>query len=104
MMDRLGDRLARELKKAATAVELPFSVRRIGSLMNIFFLNDAPRPTISRDDAKLIAEFHLAAINHGLFLAPRGLIALSTVMTDELVAEIIERASQALQDVASIAN
>ena len=25
---------------AATAVELPFSVRRIGSLMNVFFLND----------------------------------------------------------------
>ena len=102
-MDRLGDRLARELKKAATAVELPFSVRRIGSLMNVFFLNDPPPPTIARDDAKLIGEFHLAALNHGLFLAPRGMIALSTVMTDELMMEIIERASQALQDVASVA-
>ena len=103
-MDRLGDRLARELKQAAMAVELPFSVRRIGSLMNVFFLNDPPPPTIARDDAKLIAEFHLAALNHGLFLAPRGMIALSTVMTDELMNEIIQRASQALQDVASIAN
>ena len=54
-MDRLGDRLARELKKAAMAVELPFSVRRIGSLMNVFFLNEPPPPTIARDDAKLIA-------------------------------------------------
>ncbi len=101
-MDRLGDRLARELKKAATAVELPFSVRRIGSLMNVFFLNDPPPPTIARDDAKLIAEFHLAMLNHGLFIAPRGMIALSTVMTDDLMTEIIERASQALHDVASI--
>ena len=100
-MDRLGERLARGLKDAATAVELPFSVRRIGSLMNIFFLNDPPKPTIARDDAKLIGEFHLAALNHGLFLAPRGLIALSTVMNDELVSEIVERATAALQDVAA---
>ena len=48
-MDRLGERLAREFKKAAMAVELPFSVRRIGSLMNIFFLNDPPpRPSRAR--------------------------------------------------------
>ena len=100
-MDRLGERLARGLKDAATAVELPFSVRRIGSLMNIFFLNDPPKPTIARDDAKLIGEFHLAALNHGLFLAPRGMIALSTVMNDELVSEIVERATAALQDVAA---
>jgi glutamate-1-semialdehyde 2,1-aminomutase len=100
-MDRLGERLARGLKDAATAVELPFSVRRIGSLMNLFFLNDPPKPTIARDDAKLIGEFHLAALNHGLFLAPRGMIALSTVMNDELVAEIIERATAALQDAAA---
>ncbi|HVN29380.1 MAG TPA: aspartate aminotransferase family protein [Candidatus Binataceae bacterium] len=103
-MDRLGDRLARELKKAATAVELPFSARRIGSLMNIFFLNDPPPPTVTREDAKLIADFHLAALNHGLFLAPRGLIALSTVMTDELITEIVERASEALHDVAGSAS
>ena len=103
LMDRLGGRFARELKKAAMAVELPFSARRIGSLMNIFFLNEAPPPTIAREDAKLIAEFHLAALNRGLFLAPRGLIALSTVMTEALIDEIIARASEALQDVASTA-
>jgi glutamate-1-semialdehyde 2,1-aminomutase len=103
-MDRLGDRLARELKQAATSVELPFSVRRVGSLMNVFFLSDPPPPTITREDGKLIGEFHLAALNHGLFLAPRGMIALSTVMTDELVTEIIERATAALQDVASVAD
>src|SRR5271155_3316421 len=102
-MERLGERLAQDLKKAAMAVELPFSVRRVGSLMNVFFLNEPPPPMIARDDAKLMAEFHLAMLNHGLFLAPRGLIALSTVMTDELMNEIIQRAAQALQDVASIA-
>src|SRR5271163_2818689 len=95
-MAKQGERLAQDLKKAAMAVELPFSVRRVGSLMNVFFLKEPPAPMIARDDAKLMAEFHLAMLNHGLFLAPRGLIALSTVMTDELMNEIIQRASQAL--------
>ncbi|MGH7865065.1 MAG: aminotransferase class III-fold pyridoxal phosphate-dependent enzyme, partial [Candidatus Binataceae bacterium] len=100
-MDRLAERLAQELKRAAQQAELPFSVNRIGSLMNIFFLNQAPAATINRDDAKLIADFHLAALNHGLFLAPRGLVALSTVMTDELVTEIAEGAAKAMADVAA---
>jgi glutamate-1-semialdehyde aminotransferase len=45
--------------------------------------------------------FHLAALNHGLFLAPRGMIALSTVISDALVDEIIERATAAFADVAA---
>jgi glutamate-1-semialdehyde 2,1-aminomutase len=103
-MDRLGGLLESGLKQAALALELPFSVRRIGSLMNVFFLNEPPPPSIARDDAKLIGEFHLAALNHGLFFAPRGLLALSTVMSEELITEIVERASRALADVASIAS
>lgn len=102
-MDRLGDRLARGLKRAALSVELPFSLRRIGSLMNVFFLNEPPPPTIARDDAKLIADFHLAALTHGLFFAPRGMIALSTVMTEALIDEVIERASRAFEEIAAIA-
>ena len=98
-MDQLGERLARGVGRAAR-VELPFSVRHFGSLMNMFFLNEPPPPTIARDDAKLIGEFHLAALNHGLFLAPRGMIALSTVITDEVLSEICERAAKAMADVA----
>jgi glutamate-1-semialdehyde aminotransferase len=100
-MDQLADRLARELKRAATAAELPFSVNRVGSLMNIFFVNQTPAATVVREDAKLIADFHLAALNHGLFIAPRGLIAMSTVMDDALVAEIVERAGEAMRDLAA---
>jgi glutamate-1-semialdehyde 2,1-aminomutase len=101
-MDQLANRLAQELKRAATAAELPFSVNRVGSLMNIFFVNQAPAATVVRDDAKLIANFHLAALNHGLFIAPRGLIAMSTVMDDALVAEIVERAAEAMRDLAAV--
>jgi glutamate-1-semialdehyde 2,1-aminomutase len=99
-MARQGERLAAELARAARQVDLPFSVRHYGSLMNVFFLKEPPPATIARDDARAIANFHLAALNQGLFLAPRGMIALSTVITDELLSEICERAAKAMADVA----
>ncbi len=52
----------------------------------------------------MMENFHLAALNEGLFFAPRGLIALSTVMTDDLITEICERAAAALGDVARETN
>jgi glutamate-1-semialdehyde 2,1-aminomutase len=75
-------------------------VRHCGSLLNVFFLKEPPAPTIARDDARAVGNFHLAALNQGLFLAPRGMIALSTVITDEVLSEICERAAKAMADVA----
>ncbi|HYA33998.1 MAG TPA: aminotransferase class III-fold pyridoxal phosphate-dependent enzyme [Candidatus Binataceae bacterium] len=100
-MDRLGEKLAQGLKEAARNVEVPFSVRRVGSLMNVFFLSEPPGPTIARKDAAMITNFHLAALNHGLFIAPRGMIALSTVMTYDDVDQVIEHAGEAMRDVAA---
>ena len=97
-MAKNAERLAAELARAARQAELPFSVRQYGSLMNVFFLKEPPPATIAREDSRAIANFHLAALNQGLFLAPRGMIALSTVITDELLSEICERAAKAMAD------
>ena len=91
----------RELKRAAEEAELPFSVRQFGSLMNLFFTTIAPPATVVREDIRTMAQFHLAGLNQGLFIAPRGLIALSTVIDDNLVTEICERAAQALLETAA---
>jgi len=99
-METQARRLAEEFKRLARQSEVPFSVRQFGSLMNIFFTNVAPPATIVREDLRTMAQFHLAALNHGLFIAPRGLIALSTVISDNLVEEICERVSRAMTDVA----
>jgi glutamate-1-semialdehyde 2,1-aminomutase len=99
-MEQQAKKLAEELKRAARQSELPFSVRQFGSLMNIFFMNEPPPATIAREDMRTMASFHLAALNHGLFIAPRGLLALSTVVTDELLNEVCERAAKAMADVA----
>jgi glutamate-1-semialdehyde aminotransferase len=99
-MDAMAAKIARELENAARQAKVPFSIRRFGSLMNVFFTSVAPPATIVRDDLKAMAMFHLAALNRGLFIAPRGLIAMSTVITEALAEEICDRASQAMIDVA----
>lgn len=99
-MAKQAERLSAELSRAALKAELPFSVRTYGSLLNVFFLKEPPPATIAREDARAIANFHLAALNNGLFLAPRGMLALSTVITDEVLSEICERVAKAMADVA----
>ncbi len=54
-----------------------------------------------RADGEMVGRFHLAAMNHGLFLAPRGMIALSTVLTRAHVGEAVARAEAAMRDVAA---
>ena len=70
------------------------SVRQAGSFMNVAFACDSPDETV-----RLYRDFHLACLNHGVFIAPRGLFALSTVITDELVTETCERMASALRTV-----
>jgi glutamate-1-semialdehyde aminotransferase len=94
-MDRMAARMQAEMERAATGLGLPFGMRRAGSLLNVTF--GASRPgSVHAPAAQMMENFHLAALNEGLFFAPRGLIALSTVMTDALIAEICERAAAAL--------
>ena len=50
-------------------------------MLQLFFSPTAPEATPVRTDGAAITAFHLAALNHGVFLAPRGLLALSTVPT-----------------------
>lgn len=101
-MAKQAERLSAELTRAAQQAQLPFSVRTYGSLLNVFFLKEPPPATIARDDARAITNFHLAALNNGLFLAPRGMIALSTVIADEMLTEISERVAKAMAEVARV--
>ncbi len=100
-MDVLAEKLKAGLLQAAIKAGLALSINHIGSIMNLFFSESSGTAYGRRDDGELMARFHLAALNHGLFLAPRGLIALSTVMTESIIDEVIERATDALFDIAS---
>jgi glutamate-1-semialdehyde 2,1-aminomutase len=89
------------LAKAAADAGLPLSVRRAGSMLQLFFSPSPPAATPLRTDGELITAFHLAALNHGVFLAPRGLLALSTVLDDRHLEDAGARLTAAVADVAA---
>jgi glutamate-1-semialdehyde 2,1-aminomutase len=89
------------LAKAAAGAGVPLSIRRSGSMLQLFFSEEAPAAIPERTDGAAMTAFHLAALNHGVFLAPRGLIALSTVLDDDLIAEAGDRLVAAIADLAA---
>jgi glutamate-1-semialdehyde 2,1-aminomutase len=94
-------RLARAVSEGAARAGLPCSFNLNGSLLQVFLADLPPEATVLRTDGELIARFHLAALNHGVFFAGRGLLALSTVIGHDLLDEIVERLDAALADVAA---
>ena len=88
-MDVLAERLADGLLRHASNLDLPISINRRGSLLNVDFM----------ENEKRMADFHLAALNHGLMVASRGMFALSTVMDEALIDDVVRRAAAAMQDV-----
>ncbi len=100
-MQGLCSELKDGLLHIARKFGLPLSMNHVGSCLNLYFSEAAPESSIVREDGEIVGKFHLAALNHGLFLAPRGMIALSTVTTSQHVAEALQRAEAAMQDVAA---
>jgi glutamate-1-semialdehyde 2,1-aminomutase len=100
-MEQQAGRVRAAFERTGKDAGVPFSIRHVGSLLNIFFIEQAPPPTIAPRNMRLMRSFHLAALNHGLFIAPRGLIALSTVLTDALVDDVCQRVGHAMRDLAA---
>jgi glutamate-1-semialdehyde 2,1-aminomutase len=99
-MDRQARTLQLGLQRKAAEAGLPLTVSRSGSLLNLFFAPEIPEAVVVRPDQRLMGLYHLAAMNHGILVASRGMIALSTVMTDALIDEITERSGDSMKDVA----
>jgi glutamate-1-semialdehyde 2,1-aminomutase len=99
-MDVRTAHLERRIGEAAAAHGLPLSTRRAGSLLQVYASDEVPASNGERTDDELANLFHLALLNHGVFMAGRGLIALSTVLEDELVDEAATRFDAALADLA----
>lgn len=100
-MARQAEKLDLGLRQAAGKLGLPFSINRYGSILNVFFMDTPPAATLLRADQDLISSFHIAAMNHGVFIAARGMMALSTVISDAMIGEIIERLALAMKDIAT---
>ena len=101
VMAAQAERLEASLADGAAAAGLPFSCRRVGSLLNIYVTESAPTANITRDDADAMRLVHLAGMNHGLYFASRGLLVLNTQMPDELIDQVGERFAAVFADVAA---
>ena len=90
-IDRLAERLADGLAGLAAASGVPFSIRRRGSLLNVYLSPQPPPTNAARSDQAAMAAFHLAALCHGVFFADRGTMAVSTAMDNTVVEDALRR-------------
>ncbi len=97
-MEELGERLAASLERSAGQHGLPLALNRRGSLLQAFFSDQTD--SMEGEQRDRMSAFHLAALNHGLMFASRGMICLSTVMDESLIDEAAQRADAAMEDVA----
>jgi glutamate-1-semialdehyde 2,1-aminomutase len=85
-----GRVLAESLEASAARHAVPVAVTGSGSLVNL------------HGPESLLAEIHLLALEHGLYIAPRGMMALCTVITDALLGEICDRFDAVFADAARL--
>jgi glutamate-1-semialdehyde 2,1-aminomutase len=86
-VQRRLDGLGEDLRTRANALFRRLGVRAhaigVGSLFNIHFTDAVPTEyrAVARGDRERVALLALAMLNRGVFLAPRGMGCLSSVMT-----------------------
>lgn len=85
----LGARLADGLSGLFEAGAHPYRVSQVGSLL-----------LVQAESADDLLGLHLSALLSGIFMAPRGLMCVSTPMTDSVVDEVIARMAEAVQRLA----
>jgi len=100
-MNKLREALQDGLIECAKKNGLPLAINHYGSCLNIFLSESIPESPVVRDDEELMDRFHVACLNHGVFLAPRGMVALSTVVTKDDIATALEGVDAAMQDLAA---
>ena len=83
-INAMGDKLAEGINKLIDKHKIAASVSHWGSLLHIHFVESVPtnyQETIS-PNPMLNDLFHLELVKRGLYVAPRGSWALSTIMTN----------------------
>jgi glutamate-1-semialdehyde 2,1-aminomutase len=101
-INTLGERLADGLRRLlAGRPDLQGVVNCCGSLVHVNFGTEGEIHKYS--DLNLgspaAARFHLAALDEGLYMAPRGFMNTSTAMDEQMVDEALDACSRALQRV-----
>jgi glutamate-1-semialdehyde 2,1-aminomutase len=104
-LNALGERLADGLRQLfAQREELGAVVLNCGSLVHVNFETEGEVRTYSdlNLDSSLMAAFHLAALDEGVYFAPRCFMNTSTAMDEQGIDNVLEACSRAMVRVASL--
>jgi glutamate-1-semialdehyde 2,1-aminomutase len=101
-LEQLGGTLAAGLRAAIAETGAAAHVTHIGSLLNVHFTPEAPVDAegAAGADPDSAAAFHLGLLNRGVFIAPRGLFALSTVTEEADVRDAVAAARELFEALA----
>ena len=94
----LGRTLAAGMREALAAHEMNGGVMQCGSLLHLVF-DTGGEPRRFSDlhlESPTLGRVHLACMEEGLFIAPRGLMNTSTAMDEGVIDEVIARFGRAL--------
>jgi len=100
-MDKHAGRLKAALEMRAAKLGLPLAVPSNGSVMGVYFSQERLSPGPEVPNADLSRSFHLACLNNGVHMGPGGMIAMSTAIDDNTMAEVISAMEDALDRVAA---
>ncbi|MEN8247011.1 MAG: aspartate aminotransferase family protein [Thermodesulfobacteriota bacterium] len=101
-INALGDRLKKGMEDVIVEIGIKGCVTGLGSILNVHFQEDRPRNgkegmlggIAAADFLELL---HLEMMNRNIYPASRGMIVLSTVMTEEEVDQVIKVFKQTLE-------
>jgi glutamate-1-semialdehyde 2,1-aminomutase len=99
-INALGERLAEGLRRALTErPDLHGVVNNCGSLVHVNFGTEGEVRKFSdlKLDSPMAAAFHIAALDEGVYFAPRGFMNTSSAMDEQVVDEALGACSRALE-------
>lgn len=96
-LNRRSERLAELIERAGDRVGLRVSVTRFASVMNVYRGDPPQTAAAAASDRDFHSALHLALLLEGVYSATRGMLNLSTVMTDDLIEELGVRYRRAFE-------
>jgi glutamate-1-semialdehyde aminotransferase len=98
-INTLGERLAEGLRRSlGERPGLHGVVNNCGSLLHVNFGTEGEVRKYSdlKLDSSMAARFHLAALDEGVYFAPRGFMNTSTAMDEQVVDDVLGACSRSI--------
>lgn len=100
-LNRRAEKLQRTIERAGMNAGVPTSVTRAGSILNVYNGRTPATSTEAMQQPLFHAALHLALMVEGVFTSTRGMINLSTRITDDLIDEVGRRYQAAFDRLAT---